>query len=85
MYKIVFTRKAIKSIQKISPDIATRMRKRLDRIAEDLYALYSNITKLQNRPGYRLRVGDWRLIYEIQEEVLIILVIKIGSRGDIYR
>ncbi|MBC8229087.1 type II toxin-antitoxin system RelE/ParE family toxin [bacterium] len=48
-------------------------------------AKYSNVTKLQNRPGYRLRVGDWRVIYDIREEELIILVLNVGSRGEIYR
>ena len=62
-----------------------RMRKRLDQIAKDPYAQYANVTKLPNRTGYRLRVGDWRVIYDIQEDELIILVLKVGSRGDIYR
>jgi mRNA interferase RelE/StbE len=61
------------------------MRRRLDQIAEDPYAQYANVTKLQNRAGYRLRVGDWRVIYDVQEHQLVILVIKVGSRGDIYR
>ena len=61
------------------------MRDRLDQIAEDPFAENPNVTKLQNRPGYRLRVGDWRAIYDIQEGELIILVLKVGSRGDIYR
>jgi mRNA interferase RelE/StbE len=61
------------------------MRRRLDQIAKDPYAQYANVTKLQNRAGYRLRVGDWRVIYDVQEHQLVILVIKVGSRGDIYR
>jgi mRNA interferase RelE/StbE len=61
------------------------MRKRLDRIAKDPYAQYVNVTKLQNRAGYRLRVGDWRVIYDVQEDELIILVLKVGLRGEIYR
>ena len=61
------------------------MRKRLDQIAEDPYAQYTNATKLQNRPGYRLRVGDWRVIYDVQEDELVILALKVGFRGDIYR
>ncbi|RPI58500.1 MAG: hypothetical protein EHM56_01630 [Chloroflexi bacterium] len=43
------------------------------------------MTKLQNRPGYRLRVGDWRVIYEIENDELIILVLRIGLRGEVYR
>ena len=85
MYKIVFTKQVYKSLRRIPGDVVNRMRKRLDQIAEDPYAQYANVSKLQNRPGYRFRVGDWRVIYAVQEEELIILVLKIGSRGDIYR
>jgi mRNA interferase RelE/StbE len=61
------------------------MRERLDQIAEDPYAKHTNMTKLQNRAGYRLQVGDWRVIYDVQEDELMILVLKVGSRGDVYR
>ena len=65
--------------------LVLRIRKKLDRIAKNPYEQYANLKKLQNRPGYRLRVGDWRVIYEIREERLIILVLDIGSRGEIYK
>jgi mRNA interferase RelE/StbE len=38
-----------------------------------------------NNPFHKVRVGDYRIVYEIQEEVLVILVVKIGRRKDIYR
>lgn len=66
-------------------NVVARIRKRLDQLAKDPYAAHSNVTKLQNRPGFRLRVGDWRVIYEIRENELVILVLKVGSRGEIYR
>ena len=66
-------------------EIASRLREQLDLIAQDPYAQHNNVTKLQNRPGYRLRVGDWRVIYELEGDKLIILVLKIGSRGEVYR
>ena len=44
-----------------------------------------NVKKLVNRPGYRLRVGDWRIIYEIDAEKLRILVLEIDTRGGIYQ
>ena len=43
-------------------------------------------TKLKgNNPFHRIRVGDYRIIYEIQNDILVILVIKIGHRRDIYK
>lgn len=85
MYRILFTKSADKALCKMPRDIAQRIRERLDHIAVDPYARHPNVTKLQNRPGYRLRVGDWRVIYEIGGEELIILVLRIGSRGEVYR
>jgi mRNA interferase RelE/StbE len=61
------------------------IRKKLELLAVDPYAQHNNVTRLQNRPGYRLRVGDWRVIYELQDDRLVILILKIGSRGGIYR
>ena len=85
MYKIIFTKQVYKSIRRIPHDVVNRIRVRLDQIAEDPFSQHSNVTKLQNRQGYRLRVGDWRVIYAVQEDELVIVVLKVGSRGDIYR
>ena len=41
--------------------------------------------KLTGRDGYRIRVGDFRIIYEIQKNVLVVLIIDIGHRREIYR
>lgn len=40
--------------------------------------------KLSGRPGYRIRVGDYRVIYEILDEVLVVEVIQLGRRGGVY-
>ncbi|MDM0065823.1 hypothetical protein [Variovorax sp. J31P207] len=37
------------------------------------------------RPGYRLRAGDWRVIYTLESGRLVILVLEIGTRGGIYK
>jgi len=85
MYRILFTKSADRALRKMPQDIARRIREKLDLIAEDPYAQHPNVTRLQNRPGYRLRVGDWRAIYEIEGEELVLLVLRIGSRGEVYR
>ena len=41
--------------------------------------------KLSGRDGYRIRVGDYRIIYEIQKNLLVVLVIDIGHRRELYR
>lgn len=44
-----------------------------------------NVKKLVGRTGYRLRVGDWRVIYTVDSGRLIVLVLDIGPRGGIYK
>lgn len=85
MYGIVFTRNASKSFLKLPKRIRLQINEKISEIAKDPYAFHANVTKLQNRPGYRLRIGDWRVMYDIQEDKLIIIVMKIGLRGEVYR
>ena len=64
---------------------AKLIREKLDVIAVNPYADHPNAKKLQGREGYRLRVGDWRVVYKIQNEQSIIIVMKIASRGEVYK
>jgi len=85
MYRIVFTKQADRALRKMSRNTARLIREKLDQLAEDPYARNPNLTRLQGRPGYRLRVGDWRVIYELEADQLVILVLKIAPRGEVYR
>jgi mRNA interferase RelE/StbE len=57
---------------------------KIKEIAADPYARYNNVTKLQGRDGYRLRIGDWRVIYELYDDQLELWALEVGSRGGIY-
>ncbi len=85
MYRIVFTKRADRTLRKMSRNRARLIREKLDQLAQDPYARNPNVTKLQGRPGYRLRVGDWRVLYELEDDRLVIMVLKISPRGDVYR
>ena len=50
----------------------------------DPYAPNNNLTKLQGREAYRLRVGDWRVIYELHDEGLVMVILEVGPRGGVY-
>ena len=84
MYRLVITKSAAKTLRKLPRNLAKRIRQKLEELAKDPYAPNNNVTKLQNRPGFRLRVGDWRVIYQIEDDRLVILVLEIGPRGGIY-
>ena len=61
-----------------------------ERLLKAIYALADNPRPIGSRriegqeDIYRVRVGDWRIIYAIFENQLIVTVIKVGSRGDVY-
>jgi len=80
-YQIFFTDKAKKQLEKLGKINQERIIKSLERIRIRPEA---HITKLVGDPGYKLRVGDYRIILEIEKEKLIILVLLIGHRKNIY-
>lgn len=57
---------------------------KIDSLATDPFAA-PNVRKLIGRPGYRLRVGDWRVIYQIDGARWVKLVLAIAPRGGIYQ
>jgi mRNA interferase RelE/StbE len=64
-------------------NIADTIRKKITALAVDPYAPINNAMKLQGRTGYRLRVGDWRVLYELDTDRLVILDVK--PRGGAYQ
>ena len=85
MYHVTYVKQAERSLRRLPKNISNRIQEKLVTIAENPYGHHNNVTKLKERPEYRLRVGDWRVIYEIHDGELIILVIKIAPRGSVYR
>jgi mRNA interferase RelE/StbE len=83
-YRIEFKTSAAKSLKKIPKADRIRIAEKIDSFTENLPN--PDTTKMKgNNPFYKVRVGDYRIIYEIQNETLVILVVKIGHRKDIYR
>jgi mRNA interferase RelE/StbE len=85
VYKITYTTQAARSLLKMPRDVAKRIREKIEQVAEDPFSPIPNSKRLQGRAGYRLRVGDWRVIYEINTEEIVIIVLKIAPRGEVYR
>jgi mRNA interferase RelE/StbE len=85
VYKITFTGQAAKALLKMPRNTAQLIREKLNQVAADPFASIPNAKKLQGRPGYRLRVGDWRVIYEINQNEIVIIVLKIAPRGEVYK
>jgi len=45
----------------------------------------SGVKRLTEHPGYRLRVGDWRVVYLLIEDRLVVQIIRIAPRGEVYK
>lgn len=81
LYEIIFSIKAKKQLLKLERNIQERIISSLERIR---IRPETFITKLVGDKGYKLRVGDYRVIMDIDDNNLIILVIKVGHRKNIY-
>jgi mRNA interferase RelE/StbE len=82
MYDVQLSNRAEKSLEKL-PDPA------FERVTEAIENLATNprppgCKKLKGRLGYRIRVGDYRVVYDIADDILVVLVIDIGHRREIY-
>ena len=84
MYEIITARSFDKALAKLPANWQKRIAAKIEEVAMDPYAPNNNLTKLQGRSGYRLRVGDWRIIYQLEDERLVMLVLEVGPRGGIY-
>ena len=83
-YRIEIKNSAAKSLQRIPKADRIRIVEKIDTFADNIPN--PDTTKLKgNNPFHKVRGGDYRIVYEIQEDILVILVIKIGHRKDIYR
>jgi mRNA interferase RelE/StbE len=83
MYEIEFTNRAVKNLKKIDSKYQKLIIEKLEVLAQNP-AKGVNIKPLIGTIYYRLRVADYRVIYELQNNELIILVIDINHRKDIY-
>ena len=83
MYAIEFTRSAVKALATVPPPTRALLLARLDALSADPFRM-TGVKKLVGIQGYRLRIGDWRVIFDIERDRLVIRVLKIGTRGKVY-
>jgi mRNA interferase RelE/StbE len=83
MYRVVLSKSVEKQLHKLAADIQPRILKRLSDLESNPRP--ADVKKLKGRDAWRIRIGDYRVIYEIRDRVLQVIVITIGHRGDVYR
>ncbi len=82
--KIRYSKKALKYLLKLQPKLRDRIRNTIRKIADGNTQGLS-IVAMQDVDAFRVRIGDYRVIYEINDDELVLIVIKIGARGDVYK
>jgi mRNA interferase RelE/StbE len=83
-YRIELKRSAAKALRKIPKSDQKRIADKIDSLSENLPD--PALTKMKgDNPFHRIRVGDYRIIYEIHGDILLIVILKIGHRKEVYR
>jgi mRNA interferase RelE/StbE len=82
-YRIELRPAAIRALKKIHPEDKERVQGAIALLGQDPRP--PKAIALSGRPGYRVRVGDYRIIYTIQDDVLLVVVVNLGHRRDIYQ
>ena len=83
MYAIEYTREAAKTLVKLPRTLRTLMTKKIEGLARDPFGA-ANVKIIVGQTGFRLRVGDWRVIYDVEQGRLVVLVLRIAPRGGTY-
>jgi len=80
--KIAISKVAGRELSRMPANTARRIASKIRQYAENPASQANNVTKLHGRDGYRLRVGDRRVIFDVNEDSMTVL--EIGPRGGIY-
>ena len=81
-YTLDFTKQALKDLEKINEPFYSGIKQAIINLTENPRPF--GYRKLKGRVGYRIRIGDYRVIYEIFDDVLVIEIVALGHRKEIY-
>ena len=84
-YRIEYRREAVRYLERLSPRDRDRILNSIESLGENPDSRNLDIKRLKNRPGFRLRVGQYRVLYERFEDRLMILVVAVRPRGEAYK
>jgi mRNA interferase RelE/StbE len=81
-YRIELRPAAVRALRKLDPQIRLRVQGAVALLAQDPRPPASR--PLKGRPGRRVRVGDYRIIYTVADDVLLVVVVTLGHRREVY-
>ena len=83
-YLVKFKPSAERQLRKVPPDQLRRIAAKIDSLAGDPRPPGVEVLEARERL-FRVRTGDYRIVYQIQDSALLVLVVKIGNRREVYR
>jgi mRNA interferase RelE/StbE len=84
IYEVKFTSGARKMFRKLSQQLQDRIQTKIDDLA--IEPRPNGVKKLKGEENsYRIRVGDYRVIYDIFDDVLLVSVVEVGHRSEVYK
>lgn len=81
-YRIELRPAAVRALRKLDPQVRRRVQGAIALLAQEPRP--PGARALQGRPGLRVRVGDYRIIYTVEDDVLLVVVVRLGHRRDVY-
>jgi mRNA interferase RelE/StbE len=86
LYAVEYLAEAVKELTSLEKPMQRIIKEKIDKLAQNPDTLKNNIKALKGEHGgkYRLRVGDYRIIYRLQNEIITITIIRIGHRKEVY-
>lgn len=85
MYTVTLSRHAARSLKRIEGKQREAIRARIDLLARDPRDSRLDVKQLTGRAGFRLRVGVWRILYDIDDVIRVITIEDVVQRGKAYR
>lgn len=83
-YTIQFKPMALRKLEKLPRDIQKKLAAKIDTLRDDPFP--SGGKKMAAvADAWRVRVGDYRIVYQVHQKVLLVLVLAVGNRKDVYR
>lgn len=81
MYKLIFDKRALKNLQKLNNITKERIWRKLQLCKINPFRFLEHLTQIN---GFKLRIGDYRLIIDVNREMKVLKIIKVGHRKNIY-
>ena len=86
VYSVQFVKGAQKEFDRLPEKLQSKTAEALTLLSQNPYSELLKVKKLKGTGElYRIRLGDYRVVYEIRNKILIVVVIKIGHRSDVYK